>query len=553
MTFSRFILALLMTPAMAMAGPDLAPYFNFDGVLTDPSGNPITANVPITFRITDPGGTCLLYEEQQMVTPGVDGSISLRVGSQVGDAKRSGTNDPGRNWADVFQNTMPSPVASGTCNSGWTPMAGDGRSLQVIVNGTPLAPNYALAAVPTATVAETLNGKRETDFLQPNMASGHVLNQANLENLFVGSNYTNLQNVLTGNVMPASPTTPVNFNGQALNNIAPPILAGDAANKNYVDSSLGGKALDTNITAGSMASGDTLRWDGVLNRWTSGPATMAGGSFGNIQFNDGGGQFMGISALQWDNVSFRLSIVNPTPNATLDVMASSPSFPVASFKGLPGQLAPLLMVVDDADNAKFMVTPSGNVGLGTTAPSAPLHVASASTGAIIVETNPGGSNGPFVQLKDSRSSGRMWNLASGMNGLGQLNFYDATMGVTRLTISTSGNVGIGTTNPLAKLQVSGTIAGGEKIIATGAAIDLSLGNTQILQSPGTGALTLSNLAPGGRYRIIIEDTTPQTYTFSGCMNSYFSPTNGATSGRTIYDLTYTSSGSCYIAWATGYN
>jgi hypothetical protein len=69
------------------------------------------------------------------------------------------------------------------------------------------------------------------------------------------------------------------------------------------------------------------------------------------------------------------------------------------------------------------------------------------------------SSVPELQLSDTQSGGRMWRLMSGSSAAGYFNVYDNNAGAYRLTIDTSGNVGIGTTSPFTKLLIVGAGAG----------------------------------------------------------------------------------------------
>ena len=95
----------------------------------------------------------------------------------------------------------------------------------------------------------------------------------------------------------------------------------------------------------------------------------------------------------------------------------------------------------------FTVT-SGKIGIGTNAPQALLDIASSSTA------------GTFLRLTNSSSGGRIWSvLSSGSGnagGAGQFAIHDTTSGLRRMTIDTSGNMGIGTTSPQAFFDVNGS-------------------------------------------------------------------------------------------------
>jgi hypothetical protein len=124
---------------------------------------------------------------------------------------------------------------------------------------------------------------------------------------------------------------------------------------------------------------------------------------------------------------------------------------------------------DGASSAeRFRITADGNVGIGTTSVGSLLTVGSTSTRGTL---NVVGSTIaiPVMSLTDSRASGHQYSIYGGVTGTGNLDIYDQTAAATRLTINSSGNVGIGTTSPQDKLDVRGNV---------------KLGNSGQLYAPG---------------------------------------------------------------------
>ena len=115
---------------------------------------------------------------------------------------------------------------------------------------------------------------------------------------------------------------------------------------------------------------------------------------------------------------------------------------------------------------------NGNVGIGTATPGASLDVAGVirgtglgiyGSGGYVYPTGaPSGSwiglssplGNPGISINEGNGSGatlRRWDISSGS---GKLQIYDSTASSTRLVIDTSGNVGIGTTNPARPLTLN---------------------------------------------------------------------------------------------------
>ena len=140
----------------------------------------------------------------------------------------------------------------------------------------------------------------------------------------------------------------------------------------------------------------------------------------------------------------------------------------------PGRMTFNTATANGAFSERMRIDSLGNVGIGTSSPSTTLQV----SGTIRVET--ADINGTTLSLKNTGASGRDWMMisAGAISGVpGSFIIYDPLTSASRFVIRSNGDIGIGTSSPGYKLDVSGTVN-----IASGSA--LRFGGTQICTSAG---------------------------------------------------------------------
>ena len=178
-------------------------------------------------------------------------------------------------------------------------------------------------------------------------------------------------------------------------------------------------------------------------------------------------------------------------------------------------------------NERLRITSSGNVGIGTTSPGAKLDV----NGDIKI------SNGASSLIFGSPGSAtwgapKIFRLSSGMIGISdysgvQLGGYDGVSYGPRLTVLGSGNVGIGTTSPSAKLDVAG---------ATKVSGDLTVDTNTLYVDSTNNRVGIGTTSPGAD--LDVGGTTQE-----GALRNVFARMS---EGDTVGDGTYLG----VRAWAT---
>jgi hypothetical protein len=101
---------------------------------------------------------------------------------------------------------------------------------------------------------------------------------------------------------------------------------------------------------------------------------------------------------------------------------------------------------------------TGNVGIGTTSPGTKLDISD--SGFPTMQITSSSTIATAVDIDDTSAGGREWRLqstgsATGRAGQFEIADMDAVGTPSRIAIDTTGNVGIGTTSPGAKLEVRG--------------------------------------------------------------------------------------------------
>jgi prepilin-type N-terminal cleavage/methylation domain-containing protein len=119
------------------------------------------------------------------------------------------------------------------------------------------------------------------------------------------------------------------------------------------------------------------------------------------------------------------------------------------------------------------ITPTGNVGIGTAAPSALLHVQGPAAGNVLAGPWVPNNAYGFISLNGSNSLGSNFYSSPGDSNL----YINRPTGAgiafrmnnaDQVRIDAAGNVGIGTIGPSAKLEVAGNIKPGHAGVTTGA-------------------------------------------------------------------------------------
>jgi hypothetical protein len=192
----------------------------------------------------------------------------------------------------------------------------------------------------------------------------------------------------------------------------------------------------TNLGVGTSSPGAKLEIAG--NSATTGPSLRlsnladvinAGGVLGTVEFytgDDSGGGDSVVSSIQ-------AIAENTTPASTSSLL----------FK-------------TGTNTERLRITSAGNVGIGTSSPLALLHLQSASAPTL-----------RFSQTATSTAYGNIYtdangtiniNADAGNAGAGETIFRVFVDNTERMRINSSGNVGIGNTNPTEKLTVTGNAA-----------------------------------------------------------------------------------------------
>lgn len=172
-------------------------------------------------------------------------------------------------------------------------------------------------------------------------------------------------------------------------------------------------------------------WKSLISTTTAAVGTLDGaGSANHIAYwNDADTLAYDGSQLYWDATKNWLAIGSATPGAALAVTGNISATGTLTATGVSITTANGI----SSTNGYF----TGNVGIGTAAPSRPLEIQ---------------ASVPYMQFQDT-DSGDLWSIG---NGNGAFTFYNDTDATSYMVISAAGNVGIGSDIPGYTLEVSST-------------------------------------------------------------------------------------------------
>jgi hypothetical protein len=259
--------------------------------------------------------------------------------------------------------------------------------------------------------------------------------------------------------------------------------------------SIGGSNTQVQFNnSGSLGGSSGLTWDGSFlttssiknSALTSGRVTFAGAS--GLLSDSAGLTYNGASltissgasasALIATSTSAGGTALNIQNSGTVNALiggylscigsGSATDVAIAAYQGA-------LAFATNGANERMRITSAGNVGIGTSSPSTIFTI---------------NGNDPLITLKNGDVN--RWQFGLENTTSNRFVFYDNTASAYRLILDSDGDLGIGATNPVAKLQVKGSGTSGQVTAS------FILENS----SSGTGGMDITGSAGASRWRFL---------------------------------------------------